>query len=262
MQCLTVDIPSARALAGRGHVEDGSIDRLIEHASPEDLRLVVLECPIANWHDPDLRTLFGELVGLKLLGFGARYSASVLPVDTTDFVGRHVLSCLETADGLRPIAGFRMVDLDRCRAFALPFPAESLARAANAPRHAEAVSAYVAGGGPVGYIGSWTVHPATRCNPAIRTALKDHFALGGILLHHEVGVPRIVLGATLRFKVDRLLAPLGYRPLAHDGEPLPPILAPHLHGELVRLVHLDRCSDRAVDGIEGLRGPWASRLVL
>jgi hypothetical protein len=235
--------------------------QMIERAVPEDLRMVILECPLDNWHVQNVRDLFGELVELKRLGFGAHYSAKVLPVDTTDFIGRHFLSCLETRDGLRPIAGFRAVDLERCRTFNQPFPAESLVRAAKAPRHVEAVRSYVERADSVSYIGSWTVHPAVRGNPRLRTALRDHFALGGILMHREVEVKNIILGATLRFKVDRLLAPVGYRPLAHDGEPLPPFAASHLHGELVQLVHLDRCSGAVLERAEALRGPWDSRMV-
>jgi hypothetical protein len=234
---------------------------MLEQAAPEDLRVVILECPLDSWQDQDVRTLFSDLVDLKMRGFGAQYSAKVLPVDTTDFIGRHFLSCLETPRGLRPIAGFRAVDLERCQSFNQPFPAESLARAAKAPRHAEAVRRYVEHGRPVSYIGSWTVHPAVRCNPRLRAALREHFALGGVLLHHEVGMHRIILGATLRFKVDRLLAPVGYRALAHDGEPLPPIAAPHLHGELVRLMHLDRCCGDALERARALRGAWNARMV-
>ncbi len=244
-----------------GTVREPTALQLIERAAPEDLRMVILECPLDNWHDQNVRDLFGELVDLKVAGFGAHYGAKVLPVDTTDFIGRHFLSCLETRHGLRPIAGFRAVDLDRCRSFNQPFPAESLARAANASRHAEAVRAYVERDASVGYIGSWTVHPAVRRNPRLRAALRDHFALGGILLHREVGVRRIILGATLRFKVDRLLAPVGYRALAHNGEALPPIAAPHLHGELVRLVHLDQCRGHVLERAQALRGPWDSRMV-
>jgi len=263
VNCVLGDFRTDRpAFSGSCAGREPTARQMIERAAPEDLRLVILECPLDNWADPDVRDLFGALVDLKILGFGAHYSKKILPVDTTDFIGRHFLSCLETPHGLRPIAGFRAVDLERCRAFNQPFPAESLVRAAKASRHLEAVRSYVEAADSVGYIGSWTVHPAVRFNSRLRPTLRDHFALGGILMHREVDVENIILGATLRFKVDRLLAPVGYRPLAHDGEPLPPFAAPHLHGELVRLVHLDHCSGRTLERAQALRGPWNSRMVL
>jgi hypothetical protein len=235
--------------------------QMIERASPKDLHLVVLECPIENWNNPTVRRLFNELVSLKMLGFSHHYRAKVLPVDTTDFIGHHVLTCLSGPDGLQPIAGFRAVDLHRCQSFNQSFPAESLARSANARRHTEAVRGYIERCDSVGYIGSWTVHPTVRRNRPLRAAIRDHFALGGILLHDTIGVERIILGATLRFKVDRLLAPVGYRALSHEEERLGPLAASHLHGELVQLMHLDRVSDRAMTHAEPLREDWDLRMV-
>src|SRR5262245_29825926 len=84
---------------------------LVERAKPEDLRLFVIECPLESWRDRNVRELFGDLVGLKLLGFGAFHGARVLPVDTTDFFGRHYLSCVDSGEGLHLLAAFRAVDL-------------------------------------------------------------------------------------------------------------------------------------------------------
>jgi hypothetical protein len=243
------------------HVKNKPARQLVEHLSPRDLRLVVIECPLDGWGDRAVRGLFCDMVELKILGFGARYSAKVLPVDTTDFIGRHILSCVDSAEGLRAIAGFRAIDREQCRSFNLPFPAESLARAAGASRHVEAVRALLEPDEPLGYIGSWTVHPSVRDNLPLRAALRDHFALGAILLHREVGVTRLILGATLRFKVDRLLAAIGYRVLSHQGDPLPPIPARHLHGEQVQLMYLEEYQDAVLERAHGLRSLWEARVV-
>src|SRR5262245_53524272 len=232
----------------------------IECAQPKHLQLVTVDCPLQSWSDERVRNLFGELVALKLLGFGANYSANVLPVDTTDFIGRHYLSCLDTDHGLQVVAGFRALDLERCRLFNLLFPAESLARAANAPLHAEAVTEFVEQDDAVSYIGSWTIHPAVQRNPLLRAALRDHFALGSILFHREVGLRRLILGATLRFKVDRLLSSVGYRPLSLGGKPLSPITVQHLHGESVRLMYFDGCGDDVLNRAKALRRLWDARV--
>jgi len=235
--------------------------RLIERAKPEDLRLFIIECPLETWGDKNVRDLFGDLVGLKLLGFGAFHKAGVLPVDTTDFFGRHYLSCVDTGDGLHLLASFRAVDLARCRSFNLPFAAESLAHAAGSPLHAKTVSEFVQQGDPVAYIGSWTMHPEVRRNPPLRAALRDHFSLGAILFLREAGVPRIIVGATLRFKVDRLLATVGYQALSSNGQVLPPIAVKHLHEEPVQLMYLDAGSPDVLGRAESLRGLWDSRVV-
>jgi len=248
-------------LSQRRSVATGAPLETIEHAAPENLRLVVLDCPLESWDDEGVRELFGDLVALKKLGFGASYRDKVLPVDTTDFVGRHYLSCIEGPQGLQVVAGFRAVDFERCRLFNLPFPALCLARAANAPLHAEAVRRFVEQDAAVSYIGSWTIHPGAYANQRLRAALRDHFVLGGILFHRESGVERLILGATLRFKVDRLLRPVGYRPLEYEGSPLPSLAAQHLHGEAVQLMSLARATSSVLERADGLRHLWNARVI-
>jgi len=237
-----------------------SVERDHRRCRPEDLRLVVLDCPLESWNDGSVRELFGDLIALKKLGFGTLYRDKVLPVDTTDFVGRHYLSCIEGPEGLHVLAGFRTVDRERCRSFNLPFPALSLARAVNAPLHAAAVEQFVEQDPAVSYVGSWTIHPSVCSNKGLRESLREHFVLGSILFHREAGVERLMLGATLRFKVDRLLRPVGYRPLEHEGNPLPPLAAHHLHGEPVQLMYLEKAPVSVLARTEGLRRLWDSRV--
>jgi hypothetical protein len=237
-------------------------DPLIEATSPERLRFVTLDRPLARWSNQGLRTAFDETVHLKMLGFGAHYQAHVMPVDTTDFIGCHILTVVEGADGLHLLAAFRTITYDRCREFNLTFSAESLALQANARAHAAAVREFVERDSRVGYLGSWTVHPSARANPSLRTALREDFALGAVLAHQEAGIPRLVVGATLRFKVDRLLAPVGFRPLSHEGSPLPPIEVRHLNGEPVLLMCLDEYAQEALHRAEALRARWRERVTL
>jgi len=238
-------------------------DPVVESASPGCLRFVTLDCPLERWTDPGVRAVFNEMVRLKMLGFGGHYAAHVLPVDTTDFIGYHVLTCVESVDGLHIAAAFRTVTSDRCRSFNLTFSAESLALQAEARAHASAVREFVGRDGNVGYLGSWTIHPSARANPFLRAALRDDFALGAILAHREeTGIPRMVVGATLRFKVDRLLSSVGFCPMSHEGAPLPPIAVRHLHGESVLLMSLDRPGEDVLQRAESLRERWSARVAL
>jgi len=237
-------------------------DTLIENASPERLRFITLDCPLERWSNLDVRAAFDETVRLKMLGFGEHYQAHVMPVDTTDFIGYHILTGVEGSDGLHLLAAFRAITCDRCRDFNLTFSAESLALQANARAHAAAVREFVERDSRVGYLGSWTVHPSARANPSLRTALREDFALGSVLAHQEAGIPRLVVGATLRFKVDRLLASVGFRPLSHEGSPLPPIEVRHLNGEPVLLMCLDEFDQEALKRADALRARWQERVTL
>jgi len=235
-------------------------DPAVEGAEPERLRFVTLDCPLERWQDPDVRAAFAEMVRLKMLGFGAQHAAGIMPVDTSDFIASHVLTCVEASDGLHIISAFRSISTERCRAFNLTFSAESLAIAADAREHAAAVREFVGQDSRVGYLGSWTIHPSARDNAALRTALRDDFALGAILAHEEAGIPKMVVGATLRFKVDRLLSPVGFRPLSLRGTALPPIAVRHLQGEPVLMMCRDEAA--APPETEAMRARWKARVVL
>ena len=235
-------------------------DSVVQGASPGNLRFVTLDCPLERWRDPHVRAAFAEMVRLKMLGFGSAHAAGIMPVDTSDFIASHVLTCVEGNDGLHLVAAFRSISTERCREFNLTFSAESLAIAADAREHAAAVRELVARDGRVGYLGSWTIHPSARDNASLRAALRDDFALGAILAHEEAGIPRMVVGATLRFKVDRLLSPVGFRPLSLRGAELPPIAVRHLHGESVLMMCRDEAA--APQAAEALRGRWSARVVL
>jgi len=221
-----------------------------------------LDCPLERWSDLGVRAAFDETVHLKMLGFGEHYQGHVMPVDTTDFIGYHILTAVEGSDGFHLLAAFRAITYDRCRDFNLTFSAESLALQANARVHAAAVREFVEQDRRVGYLGSWTVHPSVRANPSLRTALREDFALGAVLAHQEAGIPRLVVGATLRFKVDRLLAPVGFRPLSHEGLPLPPIEVRHLNGEPVLLMCLDAYAQEAFKRADALCARWRERVTL
>jgi len=235
-------------------------DSVVESAAPDDLRFVTLDCPLERWRDLNVRAVFDEMVYLKKLGFGAQHAAGVMPVDTTDFIGSHVLSCIDAADGLHVAAAFRVISCERCRAFNMTFSAEALALQAEARTHAAAVREFVGGDARVGYVGSWTVHPSVHANVPLRAALHDDFTLGALLALQDAGIPRLVVGATLRFKVDRLLSAVGFLPLAHEGVPLPPIAVRHLRGEPVLLMCRDEAE--APQGMEALHGRWSARVAL
>jgi hypothetical protein len=70
----------------------------------------------------------------------------------------------------------------------------------------------------------------------------------------------MVVGATLRFKVDRLLSGVGFRPLEREGTALPPIKVRHLHGEPVLLMYRDQAD--APHEAQALRGRWSARMAL
>lgn len=235
---LGVSAPAATRHPGDLREDTGAL-AYARQARPDELRVVTVDGALRGWDDPAVRAWFNAAVGVKLLGFGRRYSSAVLPVDTTDFVATHVLSCLPYEGCLYPVAGYRIIDEPCCTAHCLPYPARTLALSANAPAHVRAVDSFLRTHSATAYLGSWTIHPELGGNAALRAALREHFAVGALLATVERGTTGWLVGATLRFKVDRLLRAVGFRSLRNDDEPLAPLHVAHLNGEGVALMYLD-----------------------
>jgi tellurite resistance protein len=230
------------------------------------LRCVVLDRIYDIWEDPTAQRLFHDLVNLKRSGFGKEYGYGVLPVDTHDLTSTHFAICEEAAQGLVPLMGARITTLQRSRLFNLPFPPTSLCALAAAPYHGSAFQQLIehslAKGLRPAYWGLWTIHPDARADKELSAYLVKCLGGMGQLLAKECGINDQILGATLRFKVDRVARLWGFEPLALDGEPLPPLDVAHLLGESVLLMVQREVSEYLRQIMEEMLPMWENRLVI
>ena len=244
----------------------GSILKTFDDIDRRDLQLVVIDCPYHCWHKPLARDLFAKMVTLKLKGFKPHYPPGALPLDTTDFLAIHVLACVQIYSELNPMMGYRIMPLERCNDFNIPFPALSLTRAANALVHARVIEEHIdrcmRDGKTISYLGSWSIHPGVKRHSALHGYLRELFIASQILVHAAYGIDESIIGATLRFKVDEIHAPLGYRPLSDGGEALEAISVAHLLNERVGVMHLPRFTDEAHRNAEKWHANWKSRITI
>ncbi len=230
------------------------------------LRCVILDRIYDIWDDPQAQALFQELVNLKRSGFGREYGYGVLPVDTLDLVSTHFAVCEERDGRLIPLMGARMTTLKRCRLFNQTFPALQLCTLASAPYHGSAFQQMIDGcssgnGANPSYWGLWTIHPDARQDRHLAAFLIKSLGGVGHWLARELGVTDQILGATLRFKVDRTGRTWGFEPLQLDGQDLPPLYVAHLLGEAVLLMRQTEPSANALELMEEFREFWDQRLV-
>lgn len=234
--------------------------------SDRKLRCVVLDRVYDLWSDPVAQGLFQGLVDLKRAGFGKEYGYGVLPVDTHDLTSTH-FAMVEERDGcLVPLMAARMTTVERARLFNMTLPALQLCALAAAPYHGSAVQQLIdrcaSEGRKLAYWGLWTIHPEARADPALSTLLAKSLGGLGHLLARESGVTDQILGATLRFKVDRTGRSWGFEPMLLDGAPLPPLEVAHLLGEPVLLMHQAKPSDAILRLMDEMASLWDAKLVL
>ena len=95
------------------------------------LKIVTIEPLYDNWNNFLARDLFGQIVDVKLKGFGAHYPYGVMPIDTSDFISTHHLICQERDGELEVLSAFKTVDLNKAITHNLTFPALSLVKLAG-----------------------------------------------------------------------------------------------------------------------------------
>lgn len=229
--------------------------------------MVVLECPYDHMENEATRELFSKVIALKIAGYKPHYDYGVLPVDTTDYVGTHLLICTTKDGELIPVTGCRTITLARSERHGLTFPGLGLVQASRAPEHVLTVQEWVAEArktnSPLSYASSWTVSPdVPQESKSQRSLLRSLFEAIHVFHHTENQLNRIIVGGTLRFKTDHVFKAWGHEPLSLNGKVLGPIQVPTLLDEDVAVMTMTRFNEETLQRVERWRGMWNRRITL
>ncbi len=230
-------------------------------------KLVILDCPYDTWENPETQAMFGRMVGLKLRGFRPYYDYGALPVDTTDYVGRHKLICRDVNGSLVPVAGYKAVDLSRCGIHRVPFPALAKAKASGAIMHArvieEILNTAINRGEELTYEAALTMDPALHSSREFADTIKMMIPAIQYWQNRDYRIPSSMCTAVIKVKADQFLSTIGFRPIQIEGGiELEPFGALHLGGEAVRPMLLKEFTPGAEAIAERLRFFWNSRLTI
>lgn len=227
-----------------------------------NFRITVLECPYDNWADPFTREMFGKMIQLKLTGYRHSYPYGVMPFDASDFVATHLMICNETGKGLDPIMAYRCLTLDRAKTHFLTFPPLALMRAIGADEHRQAIEKIIQDTEQhkkaISYESSCTISPEFRGEER----LWDLFRMLQVKHHTDAHIDRCIGGGVIRFKVDRLYYFWGYKDLALNGKPLPPVEVPFVFNELTGFYYREQFSDEALKHAEKWARHWENRVCI
>ncbi len=190
------------------------------------LRLITLECPYDLMGQEKVQELFAKTLDLKIQGYLKEYPYGILPIDTTDFIGDHMILAQEWGGKLTPIMAQRSVSLERCQIHHLPFPGLQLLEGVpNAETHRSVLSRLVEAekskNGRITYDSSVTIHPRVRENPILKQVVRDLIWVQHVLHHENVGTSLNITMAVTQFKMDQAFRIVGYRPLINQESELP-----------------------------------------
>jgi hypothetical protein len=230
------------------------------------LRVVVIDAAYDNLDDPLMQRLLGKILAMKVAGYRAQYRYGVLPIDTGDYIGVHLLLCEETPEGLDPIMGLKSVSAHRCDWHLAAFPALQLAHPERLPQHHQAVQRKIAEirakGERYAYSCSWTMHPLVREDRELSILCKNVNMMFFLRYYTEYDIPHIFAGATLRFKVEAWKEYLGFEAMSLDGKVLPDFNCSGFYGEPVRLMYLQKFTDECRFFLKQYDALWAERLTI
>lgn len=233
----------------------------------EKLKIVILDCYYNVHDDATAKQLFIKILSMKIAGYRGEYPYGVLPIDSGDFIGVHILLCKETDQGLQPVMGFKSVSLERCKAFHLSFPAFNLLQGLKLPMHEKIIKTLIANaekkGQDIAYNASWTMLPETRKNDSLRKLCRDLTAFLLIRYYDFYEIPNVIAGAVVRFKADQIQKFAGFNYFADDqGSLLDPIECKFVFHEKVALMHLEKLNAEALKWAKQYDFLWDQRLVI
>ncbi|MBX9766679.1 MAG: hypothetical protein K2X47_05355 [Bdellovibrionales bacterium] len=232
----------------------------------EDLRIVILKCPYANWSHPRVQDLFCKVIDLKLKGYQSRYRFGVMPIDATDFVTDHILICEETKQGLKPILGAKSLCQDICSTFHLDFTPEAFFRKAGNAVQLGALQSSLAEvkrrEGRISYFSSWTMDLEIKKDLEATAELKELFIAAGVGAFREEGVTDLFGIGLPKFKTDAYFFDWGFQRANFGGEPTPNFTLPNFGNLDAVFMHLSRFSDHAEKIHQRYSKLWSQRLTV
>lgn len=194
-------------------------------ANKDNLCIVVLKRAYDSIQDDATLRLLGKIARLKIQSYRREYPYGILPVDSVDYAGDHLLLCEKTSDGFEPLMGFKVVTHSACKLFHLEFPAFHILDGEELHQHrlalAELLDQARRQRQEVAYIGSWTFRPDLKADPKMVQFCYDLTV--AMLVHYfqDAGIPFGITFASLRFKVDRFHRFMGLEEFGYKGQPLP-----------------------------------------
>lgn len=227
------------------------------------LRFVAIDCPIKHWNHPLVQEMFHKIINLKLTGFHSKMPDNYLPIDTTDYIGTHIVACKENKNGsLHPIMGFKGITLERCLHYGQNFSGRGCISSVHSDIHKTALDQYInqsiSEGHALAYASSFAIDPDLKGREKFE-AIKLLFPLL-LFYHREFKFPRLIACGATRTKTHITFQKLGFHPLSQAGKVLSAINNPALQNEEVVVMALENFSAECEASANDNQDLWDNRI--
>ncbi len=230
------------------------------------ISFTVLHHPFLYWDQPETQAAMLEVIDIKRRGFGKYYDAHrVLPLDTYDWIGTHIITFTEIDGMRRPIMSYKFIEKATCEQYGLPFNGLALFNSASDAhkRSAEVIIESASRRGmSIGYTSSWTVDPDFRVNPGSHELLTELSVASHVLHTKTFRVNESLIGGSVKAKAPLTLQLIGYKRLrdVRTGQELPSFSFPPLAGDPTLALHIDSVPPQAEEWAQKYSNAWEKRL--
>lgn len=222
-------------------------------------RVVVLENPGLNWTET-VQILFSKIAKLKIDGYQYEYGLNVMPINSYDFFGTHLVLCEETDNDLNPLAIAKISKYSVSKYFNYGFQPIELAFKGGNNNLANEVERILNDSmkkyGEITYDSSWTVRPDMR-NHKINTIILRIMLSIWTNYHIDNSISEFIISATLKVGTEKMFIASGCIPLTNN----PYYKLIEIDNQKAMMFRSGEFSNMILANARKYRDLWANRMI-
>lgn len=199
-----------------------------------NLQIIVIKEPIltlTNFQDSFQNSLFSKMLSLKYHGYSNRHNKNTLPIDTTDFIGTHLIVCENEGDELIPLMAYKSTTVETCEKYNLKFPflglLENSGNKVCLNETHDLINKLKKNNSSLSYDTSWTMSQKLEGLREKRDYLKEILQMLLVKHHTDYNIPNWVTFGICKMKTDLLFKSMGGIEISQE----PLIKHPGLNGQ-------------------------------
>lgn len=226
-------------------------------------QVVIVDYPIYALDDSFCHSVLGKSLKMKIDGYHATYSESVLPLDKSDFFGTHIIFCEEKKNELIPIFAYKAAPYDRCLKHNFEFPAITTVKNDAHPSCVQKVQQLISSINKpqsISFDSSWAQNLDYRFsdNPGLKERLREIMMMVIVRHHQDFYLPHMLTCGVVKVKTDLFFHRIGLKEINEHAH----YLQKSMDNEELVLFYNDHFSEEALSNADKYQFIWKNRILV
>jgi len=186
-----------------------------------DLAIVILKSPYESLVSSEGKKIFSNMIDIKIKGYLSYHESGALPLDTTDFLGDHMLVVNKNDPFNEIYMSYKSTSYKVCEKFNVAFPFTTIlnnyASKECSLEFQNILNECRAKGEDLSYDTGWSINPKFKGNEEMSKTLKELVSLIVVNHHsdHYFAVPHWVTLGILKVKTDKIFLAMGCKEISN-----------------------------------------------